>query len=131
MGYDSLRREVKYGKNSRIDILLEGGKKPACYVEIKSVTLSRPEIGKKYLAEFKGSAYSYSEIDYSGTKKWEEVYSINYIWDFGLEFRMLNKGFPKDRINPRKRDNYLLAIDTKDKFDMENDENYFEFNRRK
>jgi sugar fermentation stimulation protein A len=55
LGYDSLRREVKYGKNSRIDILLEGGKKPACYVEIKSVTLSRPEIGKKYLAEFPDS----------------------------------------------------------------------------
>jgi hypothetical protein len=87
--------------------------------------------GKKYLAEFKGSAYSYSEIDYSGTKKWEEIYSINYIWNFGLEFRMLNKGFPKDRIKPGRRDNYLLAIDTKDKFDMENDENYFEFNRRK
>lgn len=37
MGYDSLRREVKYGKNSRIDILLEGP--DLCYVEVKSVTL--------------------------------------------------------------------------------------------
>lgn len=40
-GYDSLRREVKYGKNSRIDILLESEGKPKCYVEVKSVTLRR------------------------------------------------------------------------------------------
>ncbi len=40
-GYETQRREVKYGKNSRIDILLEsaGGKK--CYVEIKNVTMKR------------------------------------------------------------------------------------------
>jgi len=36
-GYDALRREVKYGNNSRIDILLEGAQ--LCYVEVKSVTL--------------------------------------------------------------------------------------------
>ncbi|UTW56875.1 DNA/RNA nuclease SfsA [Kordiimonas sp. SCSIO 12610] len=36
-GYSELRREVKYGKNSRIDILLEG--ENLCYVEVKNVTL--------------------------------------------------------------------------------------------
>ena len=41
-GYASLRREVRYGVNSRIDILLEDGGRPPCYVEIKSVTLRRP-----------------------------------------------------------------------------------------
>jgi sugar fermentation stimulation protein A len=40
-GYENLRREVKYGKSSRIDILLEDAAKPKCYVEIKNVTLSR------------------------------------------------------------------------------------------
>lgn len=40
-GYGSLRREVKYGVNSRIDILLEDDDQPPCFVEIKNVTLRR------------------------------------------------------------------------------------------
>lgn len=45
-GYDSLRREVKYGdENSRIDLLLEGAQKPACYIEVKSCTLLEGEQG--------------------------------------------------------------------------------------
>ncbi|WP_102798622.1 DNA/RNA nuclease SfsA [Bowmanella denitrificans] len=39
-GYESIRREVKYGQeNSRIDLLLSKAGEPDCYVEIKSVTL--------------------------------------------------------------------------------------------
>ncbi|MAC79420.1 MAG: DNA/RNA nuclease SfsA [Rhodobacteraceae bacterium] len=39
--YDIVRPEVKYGTNSRIDFLLQGGGLPDAYVEVKSVTLSR------------------------------------------------------------------------------------------
>ena len=38
---ESLRREVKYGEASRIDILLEDAKKGRCYVEVKNVHLMR------------------------------------------------------------------------------------------
>ncbi len=49
-GYSEAKREVKYGKNSRIDILLEEGPS-SCYVEVKNVHLKR---GGK-LAEFPDS----------------------------------------------------------------------------
>jgi len=47
-GYDSLRREVKYGDNSRIDLLLENEGKPPCWVEVKNVHWVR----QQGLAEF-------------------------------------------------------------------------------
>ena len=61
-GYETLRREVKYGLSSRIDILLEDPAKGLAYVEIKNVHLSRKaglaefpdsvtERGRKHLAE--------------------------------------------------------------------------------
>lgn len=61
-GYGALRHEVKYGRNSRIDILLEGDGRPPCYVEVKNTHLFRraglvefpdcvTERGTKHLAE--------------------------------------------------------------------------------
>ncbi len=64
-GFASLRREVRYGEASRIDILLEDAKRGSAYVEIKNVHLSRrhglaefpdcvTERGAKHLRELTG-----------------------------------------------------------------------------
>lgn len=51
-GYKDVKREVKYGDGSRIDFLLEGGRRrKPCYLEVKNVHLSR----KPGLAEFPDS----------------------------------------------------------------------------
>lgn len=61
--YDRVRPEVKYGRNSRIDFLLEADGLPDAYVEVKSVTLSR----QTGLAEFPDS------VTARGAKHLEEL----------------------------------------------------------
>ncbi|MBL4801916.1 MAG: DNA/RNA nuclease SfsA [Emcibacter sp.] len=63
--YQNLRREMKYGQNSRIDIFLSGSStgEANCYVEVKSVTLSRT----KGIAEFPDS------VTIRGTKHLNEL----------------------------------------------------------
>lgn len=66
-GYETVRREVKYGEASRIDLLLQSPDRPDCYVEVKSVTMSREpglvefpdsvtKRGAKHLAELAAMA---------------------------------------------------------------------------
>lgn len=48
-GYPTLKREVKYAEDSRVDLFLSGhDSKPDAYVEVKSVTLYDPEQAPSY-----------------------------------------------------------------------------------
>ncbi len=66
-GFDSIRAEVPYGKNSRVDLLLEQGEEK-CFVEIKNCTLLEGTVacfpdavtsrGLKHIIELQGELRS-------------------------------------------------------------------------
>lgn len=66
-GFENIRSEVRYGRNSRIDLLLEKGRKK-CFVEVKNCTLMEDGIayfpdavtsrGLKHLIELEGEMES-------------------------------------------------------------------------
>jgi sugar fermentation stimulation protein A len=44
LGYETIRTEVRYGTNSRIDLLLESPEKPKAYVEVKNVSMREGDV---------------------------------------------------------------------------------------
>ena len=61
-GYGNIRREVRYGTNSRIDLLLNDPTRGPCYVEVKNVHMKNGEF-----AEFPDA------VTTRGTKHMEEL----------------------------------------------------------
>ncbi|TNE36496.1 MAG: DNA/RNA nuclease SfsA, partial [Alphaproteobacteria bacterium] len=105
-GYDSLKREVKYGANSRIDILLEKEDAPDCYVEVKSVTLAR----HVPVAEFPDS------VTARGAKHLEELAKMVREGKRAVMFFLIQRtdcesfSLAAD-IDPAYRDGFMRALD--------------------
>jgi sugar fermentation stimulation protein A len=95
-GYDSIRREVKYGnEGSRIDLLLEKEDKPSCYVEIKNVTA----------AVQTGIALFPDAVSQRGTKHLRELMTMvkdgyRAVLVFCVQRNDVNEVQPADEIDP-------------------------------
>lgn len=81
-GYGTTRREVRYGKNSRIDLLLEQDGRPPCYVEVKNVTLKRDTAA----AEFPDS------VTQRGAKHLDELATVARAGGRAVMFFLVQRG---------------------------------------
>ena len=107
--YQNLKREVKYGENSRIDILLDNPEinEQKCYVEIKNVHLLR----EKNLAEFPDS------VTARGAKHLKELSDMVKQGHRAVMFYLIQRddctsfSLAED-IDTAYKDAFLKAIDT-------------------
>lgn len=94
-GYSHIRREVRYGEEkSRIDLLLEEESRPACYVEVKNVTLVREK-----------TAYFPDAVTARGTKHLRELMAMvrqghRAVIFFGVQRSDATEVRPADFIDP-------------------------------
>ncbi|MBU0501505.1 MAG: DNA/RNA nuclease SfsA [Gammaproteobacteria bacterium] len=93
-GYDRIRSEVRYGENSRVDLLLQGNDRPDCYVEVKNVTL----VGK-------GIAYFPDAVTTRGAKHLRELAAMAGAGKRAIIFFCVQRGDarevrPADTIDP-------------------------------
>lgn len=91
--YDTVRPEVRYGKNSRIDLLLSGAA-GSCYVEVKNVTLVEGE-----------TALFPDAVTERGQKHLRELMQVVRDGGRGVIFFVVQRGdacnvAPADRIDP-------------------------------
>lgn len=101
-GYDSVRREVRYGTNSRVDFLLADETRPTAYVEIKNVHLSRSE----GLAEFPDS------VTARGTKHLAELSAVAAAGDRAVMVYVIQRGDAREFALARDIDPaYATAFD--------------------
>ncbi|RVU38053.1 DNA/RNA nuclease SfsA [Hwanghaeella grinnelliae] len=84
--YSTVRPEVKYGKSSRIDFLLEEDNLPPAYVEVKSVTLRRPEGDDPQAAEFPDS------VTKRGAKHLDELIEVGKTGARAIMFFLVQRG---------------------------------------
>lgn len=84
--FETLRREVKYGQNSRIDILLTGRDGRDIYVEVKNVTLRRPDGAHPDAAEFPDAVTS------RGAKHLNELVDMAALGHRAVMFYFVQRG---------------------------------------